>query len=237
MKACIDIGGTKVAVSLNTGANAQTCRRAARTHRQDRQQRRAGAAGDPHGRRGCAEDVGVDPGARAAVGVSSCGPLRAEPRPGRTGRAQHLRRPGRPGARPAQRLDDGHAGGAAAPSLRPPCGSRTTHRRAGSGAPLGRAAGRRPLRLRHLEHRHRHGPVRGRPRAARQERQRRPCRPHVRERQRRRLVRLRQRRRRGRRWSPATPSRAASAPRPRRCCSAPVPATRERWPSSTTCAA
>jgi hypothetical protein len=121
-------------------------------------------------------------------------PLRSARRLRRAGGAQHLRRPGRAGARPAQHLDERDPGGPAAGGLPAGAGGQRRHRRPGGGAPLGRPAGAGPLRLRDLEHRHRHGPVRRRTGAARQERQCGTRRPHVRQRQRRRAVWLRQHR-------------------------------------------
>jgi hypothetical protein len=74
MKACIDIGGTKVAVSLNT-AGPRPARAPQRTHRQDRQQRRARAQVMRMVDEACAE-AGIAPAVQRA-GVSSCRPVRA----------------------------------------------------------------------------------------------------------------------------------------------------------------
>jgi glucokinase len=228
MRACVDIGGTKVAVSLSASSDATADRPPQRAHRQDRRQRRRGGADHADDRRGLRR-AGRRPGHVDRVGVSSAGPFVL-----RDGMVE-LATPNICGgiAGPARGLPNdwmtATARGAAGQALRPrvrvendAVAALEAERRWGA------LQGHGPLRLRHLEHRRRHGPVRRRPRAARQERQCRPCGPHASWRQRqRRAVRLRQRRRRrsaGRRQL----DRAALRPAPRPICfTAARPASRK----------
>ena len=73
----------------------------------------------------CAE-AGVDPSAVQSRGRVVGGPVRDARRPRRTGRAQHLRRHRRPGARPAERLDAPRCSKRRCAGASRRCGSRTT---------------------------------------------------------------------------------------------------------------
>ena len=125
MKACIDIGGTKVAVSLNSGAGLELLARrsepTAKTGINDALARQVIRMVDE----ACAE-TGDRPCHGGAVPASPPADLSSARWHGRSGRAQHLRRHRRARARPAQRLEDRVAGGAAARALRARCGWRTT---------------------------------------------------------------------------------------------------------------
>ena len=152
---------------------------AGRTDRQRRRHRCAGAAGAAHDRRRAATSRHVARAPLQRVGVSSCGPFVLH-----RGLVE-LATPNICGglAGPARGLPNDWMTAVLEAPLRPAvrrrAGGKRRHRRAGGRAPLGRAAGLRSLRLRHLEHRHRRRPVRRWPGAARQERQRRPRRPHA----------------------------------------------------------
>src|SRR4051812_16638300 len=74
MKACIDIGGTKVAVSLNNGQDLEPLARrsepTAKTGSHDAVARQILRMVDE-----CCAEAGVDPGQVQDAGVSSCGPF------------------------------------------------------------------------------------------------------------------------------------------------------------------
>lgn len=236
MRACVDIDGTKVAVS----------------HSPDSDSPLTGRRSEPTATRGDNDAVArqiprlIDESLRRSG--RRCGhgrlrwrrrrlgrPVRAARRHDRDRPAEHLPRHHGPGARAAEPVDDGRPRGTARAALRARAHRERRGRGARGRAALGRAAGHRPLRLRHLEHRRGCGRVRRRAPLARQKRQRRPCRLHLRGGRRQQcLVRLRQRRGgspRAARWCAASARRRPNCSPPRAAASLP------RSPPPRPCAA